>query len=174
MSPHQEATRVLKEWSAPNERQERLRRAYIEHLATYPDGLWQACGAGHLTASAIVLDPPRERVLLVLHRKLEKWLQPGGHCEPEDDSLAGAAHREATEETGIEGLRLLPGPVTLDRHHTPCAPHLDVQYAAVAPEGATAAISEESLDVRWFGYDAVAGVADESVVRLVTAARARL
>ncbi|CAM5464872.1 NUDIX domain-containing protein OS=Streptomyces alboniger OX=132473 GN=CP975_23655 PE=4 SV=1 [Streptomyces alboniger] len=107
--------------------------------------------------------------------KLRMWLQMGGHCEPADDTLAAAALREGTEESGISGLRLLPGgPVRLDRHRTPCAWHLDVQYAALAPSGAVEAISDESLDLRWFAYDEVTDVADESVVRLVEAARARL
>ncbi|MFD8870141.1 NUDIX hydrolase [Streptomyces sp. NPDC059590] len=173
MSLHQDAARVLREWLAPDAAQDRLRQDYGDHLAAYPDGMWKACQDGHITASALVIDPSQERVLLTLHRKLKMWLQMGGHCEPEDATLAGAALREATEESGIEGLTLLPGgPVRLDRHRTPCAWHLDVQYAALAPRGAVAAISEESLDLRWFGYDEVAGVADESVHRLVARTRA--
>ncbi|MET7933602.1 NUDIX hydrolase [Streptomyces sp. NPDC005322] len=173
MSLHTDAARVLAQWPAPDAEQERLRLEYGDHLAAYPDGLWKACRDGHLTASALVIDPNRERVLLTLHRKLGMWLQMGGHCEPDDATLADAALREATEESGIEGLTLLPGgPVRLDRHHTPCAWHLDVQYAAVAPRGAVAAISDESLDLRWFAYDAVADVADASVRHLVTRTRA--
>lgn len=115
-------------------------------------------------------------MLLTLHRKLKMWLQMGGHCEPEDASLAEAALREAREESGIaQGLTLLPGgPVRLDRHQTPCAWHLDVQYAALAPAGAVAEISDESLDLRWFAYDEVPGVADASVARLVERTRALL
>ncbi len=167
---------MLKEWPAPSPDQEQLRLAYLDHLADHPDGMWKPCTQGHLTASALVIDPARGRVLLTLHRKLQMWLQMGGHCEPEDASLAEAALREAREESGIaQGLTLLPGgPVRLDRHHTPCAWHLDVQYAALAPEGAVAAISDESLDLRWFAYDEVAGVADASVVRLVDRTRALL
>jgi 8-oxo-dGTP pyrophosphatase MutT (NUDIX family) len=126
----------------------------------------------------LVIDPARERVLLTLHRKLGMWLQMGGHCEPGDVTLAGAALREAREESGIaEGLTLLPGgPVTLDRHRipAPCHWHLDVQYGVLAPPDAVEAISEESLDLRWFGYDEVAGVADASVVRLLEGTLARL
>ncbi|MGW7280923.1 NUDIX hydrolase [Streptomyces sp. NPDC054844] len=171
MSLHDDAVLVLKTY----EGQDELRQVYLDHLARHPGGMWKACGDGHITASALVIDPSRGRVLLTLHKKMRMWLQMGGHCEPVDETLARAALREGTEESGIAGLALVPGgPVRLDRHHTPCAWHLDVQYAAVAPEGAVEAISDESLDLRWFPYAEVADVADESVVRLLEATLARL
>ncbi|MET8812244.1 NUDIX hydrolase [Streptomyces sp. NPDC004549] len=173
MSLYDDAVHVLKEYADQGE----LRDAYLEHLAAHPDGMWKSCHAGHVTASALVIDPEHDRVLLTLHRKLRMWLQMGGHCEPDDATLAEAALREATEESGIAGLTLLPGgPVRLDRHPipAPCHWHYDVQYAVLAPRGAEHAISDESLDLRWFGYDEVASVADESVVRLLEASRARL
>ncbi|MER5712764.1 NUDIX hydrolase [Streptomyces sp. NPDC042898] len=173
MSLFDDAVLVLKGY----EDQPELRDVYLEHLAAHPDGMYKPCGAGHLTSSALVIDPARGRVLLTLHKKLGMWLQMGGHCEDGDATVEAAALREATEESGIAGLSLLPGgPVRLDRHPipAPCHWHLDVQYAALAPAGAVAEISEESLDLRWFAYGEVADVADTSVVRLLEGTLARL
>ncbi|MEU3405555.1 NUDIX hydrolase [Streptomyces sp. NPDC006670] len=178
MSLYEDAVLVLKDFEGADEQQRELRDVYLEHLAEHPDGMYKPCQAGHVTGSALVIDPAGGRVLLTLHKKLGLWLQMGGHCEPGDTTLAGAAMREAVEESGIaSGLTLLEGgPVRLDRHPipAPCNWHLDVQYAALAPAGVTAEISDESLDLRWFPYAEVASVADTSVVRLVEATRARL
>ena len=111
----------------------------------------------HLTASAVVLDASRRHVLLVLHAKVGLWLQPGGHLEDGDATLAAGARREAVEETGVDDLRLLSQvPVHLDRHPGPCGgEHLDSCFVLVARDGAVPTVSEESLDVRWFPVDAL-------------------
>ncbi|WP_035798172.1 NUDIX hydrolase [Kitasatospora mediocidica] len=180
---HSDAVRALRDWSTADAGQDRLRHDYLDHLADHPDGLWRSCLPAHITASAVVVDPQAGRVLLTLHPKVGIWLQTGGHCEPGDPTLAAAALREATEESGIAGLALLesdgvPLPVKLDRHQVRCTgkdrpenTHLDVQYVAVAPPGAQELISEESLDLRWFDYDRLPELTDESLRALVAAAR---
>src|SRR3954451_2776401 len=57
---------------------------------------------GHITCSGMVIAPDRDRILLVHHRRLARWLLPGGHVEPEDETIAGTARREVTEETGAQ------------------------------------------------------------------------
>lgn len=172
---HKDAVGVLESWHAPDAGQGELRRDYLAHLAAHPDGMWKPCKAGHLTGSVMILDAEHRHVLLTLHAKLKMWLQTGGHCERGDTSLAGAALREGAEESGIQGLTLLvPEPVNLDRHLVPCAWHLDVQYAAVAPPGAVESISDESLALRWFAFDEVAELPDRSVRSLLDRTRALL
>lgn len=171
---HADAVRVLSGWAPSDDEQDVLRRDFLAHLAEHSDGMWRGCVAGHITASAAVLDASRERVLLTLHPKAGLWLQLGGHCEPGDTTLSGAALREATEESGIDGLSPPTDPVRVDRHRVWChggSYHLDVQYAVIAPVGARERISAESDDLRWFPVDALPERTDETLRRLVAQAR---
>lgn len=107
----------------------------------------------HLTASAAVLSSDATRTCLVLHRKLQLWVQPGGHFEPGDESAAAAAAREVQEETGLTG-RVLPVPAQLSRHPAPCAPgivdwHLDIQHILVT-EPVPPRPSDETPEVAWW------------------------
>ena len=158
---HADALRLLEHWVAPSPEQDDLRAEYVAHLRTHPDGLHRSCHPDHITASTLVLDASAGSVLLTLHAKARQWFQLGGHTEPGDTALAGAALREATEESGIQGLRVDAEPVHLDAHEVPfCGGrpgtrHLDVRFVALAPPGARHAISDESADLRWWPVDAL-------------------
>lgn len=131
------------------------------------------CLAGHLTASALVVDASATRILLLHHRKLGKWLQPGGHCDG-DANLPAVALREATEESGLDGLEVDPRILDLDIHPIPARPgepahfHYDVRYRVVAPAGAEPRRNHEATDLRFFAVeDARAIAGDDSLRRLI-------
>lgn len=163
---HADALRVLRSWRAPDADQDRLRADYVRHLEGHPDGVLRSCAGAHVTAGAVVLSVDHRRVLLTLHAKARRWFHLGGHCEAGDGTLAAAALREAAEESGVAGLTIDPEPVHLDRHTVPfcgdhgSVDHLDVRFVAVAPDGAGHAVSEESLDVRWWPVDALPDTSD--------------
>jgi 8-oxo-dGTP pyrophosphatase MutT (NUDIX family) len=182
VSLHADALATLTGWPAPSPVQEALRERYVAHLWAHPDGLTRDCRPDHLTASTLVLSADGAAVLLTLHAKAHRWFQFGGHCEPGDATLAGAARREATEESGLAGLVLDPVPVQLSEHAVPfCGPagstravhHLDVRFAALAPTDAAHAVSDESLDVRWWPADGLPDP-EPDLLELVALARARI
>lgn len=179
MSLHADALAVLEGWVAPTPGQETLRESYVAHLRANPDGMERACFPDHVTAGALVLSADGTSVLLNLHRKARRWFHFGGHCEPGDATVAGAALRETLEESGLGSVEFDPVPVQLSAHAVEfCDPrgtvqHLDVRFAALAPPDLEHAVSEESLDVRWFGVDDLPDLEDE-MHELIRLARARL
>lgn len=129
---------------------------------------------GHLTCSAFILDSERRHLLLLFHRKLGRWLQPGGHGDPGEDDPLTVARREALEETGIEGLQLhQEAPFDLDVHTIPARPsepaheHLDIRFLFVAPPGARPALAEaEASRIAWVPLAEVSALdGDASVAR---------
>jgi len=174
-SLHSDARAALVAWTARDDEpaQLALRDEFVAFLDAHDDAMWRACVEGHLTGSALVLSADRTEVLLTLHPKFGIWLQMGGHCEPGDATMRDAAAREALEESGIDGLVVGAEPARLDRHRVGChggSWHLDVQYVAVAPPGAVARISDESLDLRWWPVDALPEKTDDALRRLVATA----
>jgi 8-oxo-dGTP pyrophosphatase MutT (NUDIX family) len=166
----------LAAWEPLDEAQRALKFALLAFLDARPaDACDRSCVPGHLTASALVLDASGEHVLLTLHPRVGRWVQLGGHCEPADASLRDAALREATEESGIAGLRIEEGPLHVDVHPVTCSlgvptRHLDVRYLVRAPAGAEPVISDESDDLRWWPVRALPADTD-TVVTMVALAR---
>ncbi len=153
---HADAQAVLAAMPIPDgDRQSAVREGFYGLLAARPDATRRACVPGHLTASVVLLDASGERVLLTLHPRVGKWLQLGGHVEDDDPSLLAAALREATEESGMEGITVEPIPFDLDVHAITCSlgvptRHFDVRFVGHAPAGAEPVMSDESDDLRWF------------------------
>jgi 8-oxo-dGTP pyrophosphatase MutT (NUDIX family) len=126
----------------------------LEFLHRHADAFWRTCVPGHFTGSALVLDDRGERALLHHHRKLDRWLQPGGHADG-NTNLAAVALREAHEETGIAELSVHPEILDLDIHEIPARGdepshlHLDVRYLVFAPPAARFVVSAESHQLAW-------------------------
>lgn len=175
MTLHQSAIDVLSSWNPADPAMDSTRYALLAFLDARPDACLRACVPGHITASALVLDHSRTHALLTLHPRIGRWLQLGGHCEPSDETLVAAALREATEESGITGLTIEPVPVAVHVHPVTCSlgvptRHLDVQFVVHAPEGAEIAVSEESLDLRWWPLEALPDDTDFGLAQLARAA----
>lgn len=125
----------------------------LELINDHEDIAVRTCRPGHLTGSAFVVDPSRNACLMLFHTKLQRWLQPGGHADG-DCNLASVALREATEETGIEGLRVVTPAIDVDIHEVDPPKedahlHLDVRYLVLAPHGAEFSANHESENMRW-------------------------
>jgi 8-oxo-dGTP pyrophosphatase MutT (NUDIX family) len=137
----------------------RIRRFVEERVEPFDRGILE----GHLTGSALVVAASGDKVLLLHHRKLDRWLQPGGHASPGESEGEQVALREAREETGLDGLGLhptAPRPLDVDVHDIPerrgepAHEHLDLRYLVIAPDGAEPDRDHvETNDCRWFGWE---------------------
>jgi 8-oxo-dGTP pyrophosphatase MutT (NUDIX family) len=149
----------------------------LAFIDAHTDALARTCAPGHLTGSAFVYDPRGDRFVMLHHTKLRKWLQPGGHADG-DANLAAVALREACEETGIEGLRVVVPAIDIDIHVVEPPKehphrHLDLRFLVLAPPDATIEGNHESTALRWCTVDDLHALdVDESIHRLVAAGRA--
>jgi len=160
---------------APVDARERAMAARLRaFVASHADCFERSLSIGHVTGSAWVVARERDAALLVHHRKLGIWVQPGGHADGESDVRA-VARREAIEETGVATLEsAMPGIFDIDVHAIPNRPgeaaheHFDLRFAFFAERSSVPVVSEESHSVAWVAFADIESYAiDESVRRLV-------
>nr|WP_295930329.1 NUDIX hydrolase [uncultured Dyadobacter sp.] len=146
----------------------------VDFVKQHPDCFERSLLKGHITASGWVLSPGMDSVLLMHHRKLDRWFQPGGHCDGEPD-VREVAMKEVMEETGIADLQALQdGIFDVDVHlipagkETPEHYHYDIRFAFKAGEGQDIVLNNESKDVQWVPVAQVQHSNDsESIMRMV-------
>lgn len=155
--------------------EEAARARTEEFVRSNPQCFENLCEAGHLTCSAWLLDPSRQRVLLTHHRKLNRWLQLGGHADGDPDVLA-AAIREAQEESGIELVRpLSEGIFDIGVHDAPAHDgmgrheHFDVRFLLHAYGSNEFVISDESISLAWLTPEEVEAMDVDDDVRRMNA-----
>lgn len=177
---------ALRELEAPSDDRRHATAEALGLIQALPEPLTATADPTHVTASAIVLGP--RGVLLHHHRRLERWMQPGGHLDPGEEP-AEAARRETVEETGLQPAHPTGGPwlVDADVHALPrpCRPwaaasptgptgdtgdttprcvHVDLRYVLHA-DGEPAPPSGESPLVRWFAWRDAVAIADAGLMR---------
>jgi 8-oxo-dGTP pyrophosphatase MutT (NUDIX family) len=147
-------------------------------LDDYERCFFRDCFPGHITSSAWIVSRERRSVLLTHHRKLERWLQLGGHADGESDVLASAL-REAEEESGLRDFSAIPRTdaceiLDIDVHDIPARAseplhqHHDIRFLFEVSEAQVIRHQEnESKEVRWFSGDAIeARFDEESLLRM--------
>jgi 8-oxo-dGTP pyrophosphatase MutT (NUDIX family) len=164
---------LLREAPREGERAARERARFEGFALAHADCCERTCAPGHFTGSAWVVSGDGERALLLHHRKLDIWVQPGGHADGDGD-LAAVALREAEEETGLRGLRIEGGVFDLDRHQIPARGsepahyHYDVRFVVRAGDDEAFVANEESHALKWIPVRDIAADphADPSVRRM--------
>lgn len=156
-----------------DEHEAEMAAAMIAFVEKHPECAERSLAVGHLTGSAWIVDPARKRTLLTHHRKLDKWLQLGGHADGDLD-LVGVAMREADEESGLQRLRLVsPELFDVDRHLIPARRnepehwHYDLRFTVEADPEEPLVISDESHDLAWIELSRMAEYnPEESMMRM--------
>ena len=146
----------------------------ISLIENTPDCFLNNSFPAHMTASAWIIDNGLTHLLFTHHRKLNKWLQLGGHADGEEN-LVNAATREAMEESGLKSVRLAaPGIFDVDIHEIPARKdipahyHYDVRYLFKADKDEPLVVSDESHDLKWLDINEVAQYnSDKSILRML-------
>lgn len=158
----QELIENLENYHTPYEEERSFAPRFLSLLSNFPNCYTRSLITGHMTGSAWIINENADAVLLVHHKKLDRWLQPGGHADGEEN-IINVSSKEAKEETGLSSLRLVNENIfDIDIHHIPehkdvkSHLHHDIRFLFQADHSEEIVVSNESNEVAWFPLDQVA------------------
>ena len=165
---------LLHAYSPYNEHERHMWQQTITFVEDHPNCFERSLLTGHITGSAWIVSPDRQQVVLIHHRKLDRWLQPGGHADGDPD-VAAVALREAQEETGLQSVKLLsPAIFDVDVHlipakgEVPAHYHYDIRFLFEADSSEAFQHTQETKDIKWVEIDKVPIFTDDlSVLRMI-------
>lgn len=174
MYSQSQAFEILQKYNPTDTNEQNAKTFMAEFVMANPRYWARSTQAGHLTASAWITDVHRRKAVLLHHKKLDIWVQPGGHIDDDDETLLAAGLREAQEETGLRSLTpVLCDVFDLDVHAIPARKsepahlHLDVRFWFMARD-TQLLISEESNELTWMTADEISGkTKEESILRMM-------
>lgn len=164
---------LLEKHSPIDDIESKMKNETIEFVNANTDCFKRELLIGHVTGSAWIVNDTRTHVLMMHHRKLNQWFQPGGHCDGDSDVLK-VALKEANEETGLENLKVVDGEIyDVDVHQiperkgVPAHYHYDVRFLIEADMNEPLIVTEESNDLAWVSLEKISDHNDsESIMRM--------
>lgn len=163
---------LLATYCPSDKSQQHIREQMLQFLNDYSNCFDRSCISGHFTASAFLLNKSGDSILLMYHKKLQMWLQPGGHCDGNADVLA-VAIKEAQEESGIQNIKPVATKIfDLDIHKIPAYKndpehlHYDIRFLLQVQSNKQLIANDESEDLKWFHKDQPLPTNEPSVVRM--------
>lgn len=165
----------INDFEPSTEEGKNTKNRFLEFISKNPvDCFLRSNLTGHITASAFVIDPVKHEILLIEHKKLNKWLQPGGHCDGDEDTLA-VAIKEVWEETGVVIIPTGQKIIDLDIHTIPERKgvpeheHFDVRYVFETDSSLPLTQNHETTDLRWIPFEELDNFTREnSIFRIIS------
>lgn len=169
---------LLRQHTPADENEVAMTAQTIAFVEAHPDCFERSLPEGHITGSAWILSPDRRQVLLIHHRKLDRWFQPGGHADGNPD-VAAVALQEAREETGLTDVYLTDSQIfdvdvhlIPERADVPAHLHYDIRFQFISNDQILFGENREVKNVRWVSLDEAERLADsESISRMVRKSR---
>jgi len=169
----------LKQYKPTGKDEVRMVKQTINFVETQPTCFERSLAIGHITASVWITDEKLEMALFCHHKKLDKWLQLGGHCDG-NPNVHEVALKEAQEESGLQSLKFKSEAIfDVDIHtipqHKNVAEHLhyDIRFWLIADKTHLLIVSKESKDLKWIPINEVDQYNSErSIIRMVEKTKA--